>query len=88
MQMASPPPATKQSSRWGGFLQQAVASVESRLDTILADEEDRPPKNAASNANPIEQPASKGSMSNALQGSNKTGTESMLSTFSSLEMRC
>lgn len=32
--MAAP---AKQSSRWGNFLQQAVAGVESRLDTILAD---------------------------------------------------
>lgn len=38
--MASPQkPGPKQTSRWG-FLQQAVASVESRLDTILADEEE------------------------------------------------
>ena len=44
--MASPQkPAPKQASRWG-FLQQAVASVESRLDTILADEEDLPKKAA------------------------------------------
>jgi hypothetical protein len=28
---------TKQSSRWGSFLQQAVAGVESRLDNILTD---------------------------------------------------
>lgn len=27
----------KQSSRWGSFLQQAVAGVESRLDNILAE---------------------------------------------------
>ena len=32
--MSSPP--AKQSSRWG-FLQQAVAGVESRLDSILAE---------------------------------------------------
>jgi hypothetical protein len=32
--MAAP---TRQSSRWGAFLQQAVAGVESRLDTILAE---------------------------------------------------
>ena len=37
--MASPPVATKSSSRWGSFLQQAVAGVESRLDTILADDD-------------------------------------------------
>lgn len=42
--MASPQKsAPKQTSRWG-FLQQAVASVESRLDTILADEEELPKK--------------------------------------------
>jgi hypothetical protein len=35
----------KSTSRWGSFLQQAVAGVESRLDTILADEE-----NATTNA--------------------------------------
>lgn len=35
--MAVQPPA-KTTSRWGSFLQQAVAGVESRLDTILADE--------------------------------------------------
>jgi len=38
--MASPRKPAKQSSGWGGFLQQAVASVESRLDTILADDSD------------------------------------------------
>lgn len=32
--MAAP---AKQNSRWGSFLQQAVAGVESRLDTILAE---------------------------------------------------
>jgi hypothetical protein len=37
--MTSPRKPAKQSSGWGGFLQQAVLSVESRLDTILADEE-------------------------------------------------
>ena len=37
--MASPPQTTKSTSRWGTFLQQAVAGVESRLDTILADED-------------------------------------------------
>jgi hypothetical protein len=30
----------KQSSRWGSFLQQAVAGVESRLDNILTDAEE------------------------------------------------
>lgn len=32
--MAAP---AKQTSRWGNFLQQAVAGVESRLDNILAE---------------------------------------------------
>lgn len=42
--MASPQKsAAKQTSRWG-FIQQAVASVESRLDTILADEDELPKK--------------------------------------------
>ncbi|KAI9801951.1 MAG: hypothetical protein M1825_003006 [Sarcosagium campestre] len=36
--MASPPPA-RQGSRWSSLLQQAVAGVESRLDTILAEED-------------------------------------------------
>lgn len=35
---------TKSTSRWGSFLQQAVAGVESRLDDILA--EDSKPKPA------------------------------------------
>ena len=33
-------PAKQQSSRWGSFLSQAVAGVEARLDTILADADD------------------------------------------------
>lgn len=41
--MAAP---SKQSSRWGAFLQQAVAGVESRLDTILAE---GPDENSSSN---------------------------------------
>lgn len=48
--MASPRKPTKQSSGWGGFLQQAVLSVESKLDTILADEDQPPPKSTASSA--------------------------------------
>ncbi|KAL9092320.1 MAG: hypothetical protein Q9165_004494 [Trypethelium subeluteriae] len=32
------PPATKASSRWGSFLSGAVAGIESRLDTILAED--------------------------------------------------
>ena len=41
MTMAAP---SKQASRWGSFLQQAVAGVESRLDTILAEGEDEATK--------------------------------------------
>jgi hypothetical protein len=47
-EMASPRKPAKQSSGWGGFLQQAVASVESKLDNILADEEDRSSKASTS----------------------------------------
>lgn len=38
--------ASKQTSRWGSFLQQAVAGVESRLDNMLAEgiEEQNTPK--------------------------------------------
>lgn len=36
----------KQSSRWG-FLQQAVAGVESRLDSILAEQPEEPSKKPA-----------------------------------------
>ena len=37
--MSTQPTTLKPSSRWGSFLQQAVAGVESRLDTILAEED-------------------------------------------------
>lgn len=48
--MASPQKsAAKQTSRWG-FIQQAVASVESRLDTILADEDQVPKKTVQAQA--------------------------------------
>lgn len=36
-------PGGKGSSRWGSFLQQAVAGVESRLDTILAESDEAQP---------------------------------------------
>lgn len=41
--MAAP---SKQASRWGSFLQQAVAGVESRLDNILAEPTDEAVKPA------------------------------------------
>jgi hypothetical protein len=44
--MASPLQPSKPSSRWGSFLQQAVAGVESKLDTILADGDDAASRNA------------------------------------------
>ena len=44
--MASPRKPAKQGSAWGGFLSQAVASVESRLDTILGDEDEKSSKGA------------------------------------------
>ena len=44
--MASPRKPVKQGSAWSGFLSQAVASVESRLDTILGDEDEKPSKGA------------------------------------------
>lgn len=37
--MAPQPVQSKSTSRWGSLLQQAVAGVESRLDTILADDD-------------------------------------------------
>ena len=37
--MSAQSAAPKSTSRWGSFLQQAVAGVESRLDTILADDD-------------------------------------------------
>ena len=53
--MASQPPtAQKSSSRWGSFL----AGVESRLDTILAEEDTKPPP-AYAEKGPQEQPGKK-----------------------------
>ncbi|KIV93416.1 hypothetical protein PV10_04629 [Exophiala mesophila] len=47
--------ANKPNSRWG-FLTQAVASVESRLDNILADENDQPqPKRTVPSAQPSQE---------------------------------
>lgn len=49
--MAAP---TKQASRWGSFLQQAVAGVESRLDNILAEgAEEEAAKPASLSAKPV-----------------------------------
>ncbi|KAI9851656.1 MAG: hypothetical protein M1838_003125 [Thelocarpon superellum] len=53
--MASPAQPSRQSSRWGSFLQQAVAGVESRLDTILADGDEASTKAPASNDTKAEQ---------------------------------
>lgn len=57
------PQPTKQ-SRWGGFLQQAIAGVESRLDTILADqEEEDAAKDADKGSKQPEQPSLQAGMS-------------------------
>lgn len=51
--MASPPkPALKPVSKWGSFLQQAVAGVESRLDNILAEGNEQPVKDEEPNSRP------------------------------------
>jgi hypothetical protein len=50
--MTSPRKPAKQSSGWGGFLQQAVLSVESRLDNILADEDQLSAKTTTANRQP------------------------------------
>jgi hypothetical protein len=50
--MTSPRKPAKQSSGWGGFLQQAVLSVESRLDNILADEDQSSAKTTTANRQP------------------------------------
>ena len=60
--MATPPVINKSSSRWGSFLQQAVAGVESRLDTILADEDSSATGTAKPNGKPVEQPGKRETM--------------------------
>jgi hypothetical protein len=57
--MAAP---AKQTSRWGSFLQQAVAGVESRLDNILAegDESAAPAKKPAPASAALATPKSEG----------------------------
>ena len=61
--MATPPVVNKSSSRWGSFLQQAVAGVESRLDTILADEDSNAVRPTKPNEKAVEQPAKREAMS-------------------------
>ena len=56
--MASPPTAQKSSSRWGSFL----AGVESRLDTILADEETAKRASQARDGSRQDQPGKKETM--------------------------
>ncbi len=60
--MASPPPSSSaKGTRWGSFLSQAVAGVEARLDTILAESDeaakdaakDVPAKLAAATSQPV-----------------------------------
>ena len=55
--MSKAPKPSKQPSRWGSLLQQAVAGVESRLDTILADGDEPlvpPPKANGKTLEPLE----------------------------------
>lgn len=54
----------KQSSRWGSFLQQAVAGVESRLDNILTDADEsgkatKPTPSLAEGTSKEQRPSSK-----------------------------
>lgn len=51
------------SSRWGSFLQQAVAGVESRLDNILGEVEDAPSAASTPAITPISPKASENGMS-------------------------
>lgn len=44
--------SSSKSSTWGSFLQQAVAGVEARLDTILADEQCKTAKEATKSSQP------------------------------------
>lgn len=62
--MAAP---NKSSSRWGSFLSQAVAGVESRLDNILADvDESAAPAAAAAKPKPPSQQQPSGGAANAV----------------------
>lgn len=70
--MSKAPAASKQSSRWGSFLQQAVAGVESRLDTILADGDEAPP--ASKKLDYKGQPSAREAL--ALQGPAKSRADS------------
>jgi hypothetical protein len=72
--MASSPPPAKKSSGWGSFLQQAVAGVESRLDTILADDE--PAKNAKTATKAPDQPGLQVGMSASPQRGSRARTGS------------
>ncbi|KAK8166746.1 M protein repeat protein-like protein [Phyllosticta citrichinensis] len=46
----SAPPKPKQSTKWGGFLSSAVAGLESRLDTILAEDDQASARSRADEA--------------------------------------
>jgi hypothetical protein len=74
--MASSPPPAKKSSGWGSFLQQAVAGVESRLDTILADEQDLSAKNAKTAGKAPDQPGLQAGLSASPQRGSKARTGS------------
>lgn len=75
--MSSPPPPNQKQSRWGSFL----AGVESRLDTILADEDPRS-TNPKANLVSRDQAEKKDATSNLLSGNAKAeGTVSVLFLF-------
>jgi hypothetical protein len=63
--MSSNSQGAKQSSRWAvtSLLQQAVSGVESKLDTLLAEEEDLAPSNASTKGKYSEQPGLQSGMS-------------------------
>ncbi|KAI9890709.1 MAG: hypothetical protein M1814_003639 [Vezdaea aestivalis] len=70
--MQTPQKGAKQASKWGNFFQQAVAGVESRLDTILAENEnDDDSKPAAKVAPSTSRPTPNQSMKATLSDAQK-----------------
>ena len=78
-EMASPPIPTK-TSKWGSFISQAVAGVESTLDTILADADEAPVKRATTGR----QGASRSSSRGPIAASKEGRTEDSMSFLKSL----
>lgn len=63
----------KPPSRWGSLLQQAVAGVESRLDTILADEDSQLTNSALTRQNATEQHTKKDNVDLSAASTNTAG---------------